>query len=100
MVLATAALGVTAETFAPADLEFFEKRVRPVLATACFDCHSHQSEKLKGGLFLDSREGVLQGGDSGSAAVIGDPDASRIIRAIEYDDVDLQMPPKSRLQSE
>ncbi len=86
-----------AETFAPAELEFFEKRIRPTLATKCYHCHSHEAEKLKAGLYLDSRQGILSGGDSGPAAIPGRPMESRFMRAIEYGDVDLQMPPKSKL---
>ena len=53
----------------PAQVEFFENKVRPVLAESCYKCHSVNSEKLKGGLLLDSREGVLKGGNSGPAIV-------------------------------
>src|SRR5579863_3318354 len=46
-------------------LEFFEQKVRPLLAERCYKCHSAQSEKLKGGLLLDSLEGVMKGGEDG-----------------------------------
>ena len=52
-------------------LEFFEKRIRPLLSEHCYKCHSAQSEKLKGGLRLDGRELLLKGGDSGPAVVPG-----------------------------
>jgi cytochrome c553 len=78
-------------------LELFEKRIRPVLVDRCYECHSAQSEKLKGGLHLDSREGILQGGDLGSVLVPGQPDRSRLLTALRYTDPDLQMPPKGRL---
>jgi hypothetical protein len=55
------------------DLEFFEKRVRPVLVERCSGCHSASSPKVKGGLQLDSREGMLRGRDSGPAIAPGDP---------------------------
>ena len=56
----------------PKQLEFFEKRVRPVLATACYSCHSTAPDaKVKGGLVMDSKEGLLKGGDSGPALVPG-----------------------------
>src|SRR5687767_2417398 len=77
--------------------EFFESRVRPVLAERCYKCHSEKSEKLKGGLKLDSREALLKGGDNGPAVVPGEPEKSRLIEAILYHNVDLQMPPKGKL---
>ncbi|HEY1376993.1 MAG TPA: DUF1549 domain-containing protein, partial [Gemmataceae bacterium] len=81
----------------PAGAEFFETKVRPILADHCFGCHSATAAKLKGGLRLDSRAGVLRGGDTGPAAVAGDPAKSRLVAAINYTDVDLQMPPKGKL---
>ena len=76
-----------------AQLEFFEKRIRPVLADSCYSCHSAASGKAKGGLRLDSREGVRKGGDSGPAVVPGKPDESLLIKAVRYSDKELQMPP-------
>ena len=92
-------LGRTSPGFAAspdaAGLEFFEKRVRPLLVSRCFDCHA--GGQRDGGLSLDSREGVLEGGDSGPAIVAGDLDASRLIEAVRYGNLDLQMPPAGRL---
>jgi hypothetical protein len=65
-----------------------------VLAENCYKCHSEQAEKVKGRLLLDSREGVLKGGESGPAVVAGDPEKSLLIKAVRYTDPDLQMPPK------
>lgn len=81
------------------ELDFFEKRIRPVLVEHCLDCHS-DTEKVKGGLIMDNREALLIGGDSGPAMVPGDPDKSRIIEAIRYKNRDLQMPPKNQLTAE
>jgi hypothetical protein len=78
----------------PAQLQFFENRIRPALADNCYKCHSAQAEKIKGGLLLDSRNGVLKGGDTGPAIVPGDPEKSLLIKAVRYTDPDLQMPPK------
>jgi hypothetical protein len=78
--------------------EFFEKRVRPVLADRCFRCHSRQSEKLKGGLMLDSREGVLKGGEGGPILSPGEPEKGRLILALRYENPDLQMPPQGKLK--
>ncbi|MEW6159742.1 MAG: PSD1 and planctomycete cytochrome C domain-containing protein [Verrucomicrobiota bacterium] len=89
-----------AAEFAPEALEFFERKIRPVLAEHCYNCHSAQAEKVKGGLLLDSRETFLQGGDTGPAFVPGDPDHSLFIKAIRYTDPELQMPPKNKKLSE
>src|SRR3954465_3931160 len=81
-------------------VEFFEKRIRPLLSEHCYKCHSAQSEKLKGGLRLDARELLLKGGDSGPAVVPGEPEKSLLIKAIGYTDPDLQMPPKNEKLSD
>ena len=78
-------------------VEFFEKKIRPILAERCYECHSHQAKKLKSNLYLDSREGMLQGGDLGVALVLGEPEKSRLIEAVRYSNPDLQMPPKQQL---
>ncbi len=80
-------------------LEFFEKKIRPILAEQCFECHSAE-KKVKGGLRLDSREGWAKGGESGPAIVPGAPDKSLLLRAVRYTDKDLQMPPKRKLSPE
>jgi hypothetical protein len=80
------------------DFEFFEKSVRPVLAERCYKCHSVQSGKSKGGLLLDTKDGLLKGGDNGPAIVPGDPAKSRLIEAVRYANPDLQMPPKDKGQ--
>src|SRR3954452_11083904 len=72
-----------------AGLEFFEKKIRPVLVDQCYKCHSAKSEKVKGGLLLDSRAGLLKGGDSGPSIVPGKPGNSLLIKAIGYGDPDL-----------
>ncbi len=76
--------------------EFFEKKIRPILVERCYKCHS-QTEKIKGGLTLDTRAGLLKGGDSGPAVQPGDPEKSRLIEAVRYKNHDLQMPPKNPL---
>lgn len=78
--------------------EFFEKKIRPILSQKCYECHS-AAKKVKGGLRLDSKTRVTRGGDSGKLLVPGKPEMSLIIEAISYTNVDLQMPPKSRLKS-
>jgi len=82
-------------------IEFFEKKIRPVLESNCYRCHSANSKKLQGGLLLDSRDGMLKGGNSGHPAIIpGDPDSSLLIKAIRYSDSKLQMPPMGQLPAE
>src|SRR5271154_4960625 len=78
----------------PAGIEFFEGKIRPLLADHCYKCHSRQSEKVRGGFMLDTRDGLRQGGDSGPAIVPGHPEKSLLIQAVSYTDKDLQMPPK------
>lgn len=75
----------------PERIEFFEKRIRPVLAQDCYECHNSKGE-AEGGLILDYRKGLLEGGDRGAAIVPGKPDQSLLIQAIRHDDEDLEMP--------
>ncbi len=77
----------------PAQLEFFEKKIRPVLAGKCYECHSRES-KVKGGLQVDTRTALLSGGDSGPAIVPGQPEKSLLIKAISGKDKNLSMPTK------
>ncbi len=81
---------------APDGLEFFEKKIRPLLAEHCYECHA-TGQKTKGGLNLDSREGWMKGGDSGPALVPGELDASLLIKAVRYKDKEFRMPPKRKL---
>jgi len=74
--------------------DHFEANIRPVLVKHCYECHSSESGKAKGGLHLDTREATLRGGDSGPALVPGDPEASLLYVAMRQNDPDFQMPPK------
>ena len=83
-------LGARAASVAPsatasdlAGVEFFEKRIRPVLSQQCYKCHANTSEKVKGGLLLDSRQSAIQGGETGPAVVPGHPEKSLLIEAIK-----------------
>jgi len=81
-----------------AGLEHFEAKIRPVLVKHCYACHSAAAQsqnKLKGGLFLDTRKGTLAGGDSGPAVTPGKVDESLIIGALTHDD--FEMPPAGKL---
>jgi len=79
-------------------LEFFERRIRPVLVQKCYSCHSAESKEIKGSFVLDTREGLRQGGPSGHAVVPGSPQDSLILDALRYDS--LQMPPDEQLSDE
>ncbi|QDT56452.1 Xanthan lyase precursor [Caulifigura coniformis] len=78
-----------------AKLKFFESKIRPVLIDQCYECHAAGAKAVRGGLLLDSREGLLQGGDSGPAIVPGKPDESLLMSALRFED--FEMPPKGKL---
>src|SRR5438876_7583808 len=70
-------------------MEFFESRIRPVLANNCFACHT---ENKLGGLRVDSRVALLGGGKSGPAIALGHPEDSLLIKAVTQVDPKLKMP--------
>jgi hypothetical protein len=76
---------------------FFNARIQPLLELHCYECHSHQSKKVKGGLVLDSRQGWETGGESGAAIVPESPEKSLLIKAVRYQE--LEMPPDGRLSA-
>ena len=81
-------------------IAFFEAKIRPVLIEHCYKCHSPDAEKLKGGLRVDFRDGLLKGGKTGAAIVAGDPAKSLLLQALQSSDEDVQMPPKKKLTPE
>lgn len=81
---------------ADAGAEWFEKQIRPVLVQHCYECHSTASNKQRGGLLLDTREGLRKGGDSGPALVPGKPAQSLLLKAVRHEG-ELKMPPKGKL---
>jgi len=83
----------------PAKIEFFEKKVRPLLVANCYNCHSANTN-AKGGLRVDDRNGLVNGGGRGSAVVPGDPGSSLLIDAVKYADNKLKMPPEKKLADE
>jgi len=95
------AAGVAPAVASPADAastpEFFETKVRPVLANNCYACHTGSA---LGGLRLDSRDAILKGGGRGAAMVPGDPDKSLLITAIRQTDENLKMPQGGKLKPE
>ena len=78
-----------------AGLEFFEKKIRPVLVKHCYECHSAKSKAIKGALLLDTRVGTRKGGESGPSVVPGKIDDSLLLSALQYDS--FEMPPKGKL---
>jgi hypothetical protein len=81
-------------------LAFFEKKIRPVFVQQCYGCHAATAEKIKGGLVLDTRDGIRKGGETGPAIMPGDVKKSLLIKAIHYQDDELKMPPKQKLSDE
>jgi len=82
------------------DINFFESKIRPILVENCYKCHSRDADKIRGGLLLDSRDGVLKGGDDGEVIVPGDPENSVLIYAVRYEDRTFRMPEDKRLTDE
>ncbi len=76
--------------------QFFEQSVRPLLVENCYSCHGEK--KQKGGLRLDSLEGILKGGESGPAVVPGKPEESLLVVAVNYEGP--EMPPTGKLAPE
>jgi hypothetical protein len=95
LAFAFCTLAHAADKPSAADLEFFETKIRPVLAKNCYGCHSSETKSPMGGLFLDTRKGVLTGGKSGPAIVPGKPEDSLLIQAIQYKG--RRMPPSGQL---
>ena len=84
--------------FSAEGIQFFEKRIRPLLEANCYECHGFNERK--GGLQLNSRSDALRGGGSNEPAIVpGDPDKSLLVKAIRHTDPDLQMPPKRKLEA-
>jgi len=98
-ILPSAAQQMMTDSPAPTaeQIGFFEKKIRPALVKHCYECHSSESEKIKGGLLLDTRDGSRLGGDSGAAVVPFKTTESLLLTAIHYGDSDLEMPPKYKL---
>ena len=88
-------LGIRATT---QQADFFESKVRPLLARNCYQCHSEQAKILYSNLRVDGRAVLLSGGTRGPAIVPGDPDSSPLIKAVRYET--LEMPPAGQLSSD
>ncbi|VTS02713.1 DUF1553 domain-containing protein [Tuwongella immobilis] len=77
-------------------LEFFEKKIRPLFVQHCMECHGANEKKIRGGLRMDSRQALLEGGDTGPALEVGQPEKSLLIEVVEYQ-TENKMPPKGKI---
>ena len=84
----------------PAGIEFFENKIRPVLVEHCYECHSGEPDEENASFVLDTREGLLLGGDSGKAVVPGNLKQSLILQAMEHDPDFYAMPPDEKLPAQ
>jgi len=91
IILAPVALGALSQS----QINYFEKSVQPLLANNCYQCHSARDGKFKGGLALDTKAGVMTGGDSGPAIAGKDPKKSLLWQAVRQTG-ELKMPPKGK----
>src|SRR4051812_17626926 len=95
LVLAASSAWAAEPKLTAKGVEFFEAKIRPVLSGRCYSCHSANAKEVKGGLLLDSREGIRKGGESGAAVVPGDAEESLLIQAIKHETY--EMPPGDKL---
>jgi hypothetical protein len=97
ILMSFAALAQTpaADKITPQGAEFFELKIRPVLAKSCYPCHSASAKATMGGLSLETRDGVLKGGANGPALMPGDPEKSALVKAVRYEG--RKMPPSAQL---
>lgn len=93
------AIWAIAPLCAQGDPAFFEKKIRPVLASKCWSCHSTKAKISFAGLQLDTKAGFLKGSDAGPAVVAGKPDESRLLRALLHEE-GIKMPPEGKLPAE
>lgn len=78
-------------------VRFFEAKIRPILVEHCYECHSAKSDTLRAGLLVDSKQGLIDGGDSGGAIVPGKPEESILLESLHYEPFGYQMPPSGKL---
>jgi hypothetical protein len=97
LTLLAAAIDCRANDVTQAQRTFFESKIRPVLVDSCYECHSKKTGKNEGGLTLDTRVGLRQGGNSGAGVAANKLDESWIWKFITHDDPDSRMPPDSSL---
>lgn len=95
VLLTTLVVHAAPKPIPPDQLEFFEKKIRPVLVEKCYDCHSEEGGKIKAELALDTRDGIRAGGEHGPGVVPRKPDESLVIIAIRQEGR-LSMPPEKK----
>lgn len=78
--------------------QFFNEKILPVLKKHCYECHSAKAKKIESGLKLDTREGLLRGGEMGPVVSPGNPDESPLLSSLRYQK--LEMPPAAKLPAE
>jgi len=88
------------QMFSESEIAFFRDEIEPVLIESCYKCHSQDAKKLKADLYLDSRDGILFGGDNGPAILPGEPEGSLLIDALTANGIDEMPPKKGPLSSE
>lgn len=89
---------IAQSTLTPDEEAFFETHIRPALIQYCYDCHSEETGKTRGGLLLDTREGMLQGGDNGNILDGARYQDFMFWEAINW--LDLEMPPKEKMPTD
>ena len=96
--LSTCLFAASASTAGPKPtseaIEFFESKVRPVLAEHCYSCHGEK--KQSSGLRLDTKAGLMKGTDEAPVVVPGEPEKSALVKAVKHAG-EIKMPPKSKL---
>ncbi len=95
VMFASLAISASAWSAEPDGMAFFEAKIRPVLVEHCYECHSAKSKSPKGGLLVDTKEGLLIGGDSGPSLTPGKLDESPLLDALKYET--FKMPPSRKL---
>jgi hypothetical protein len=75
----------------PQKIEFFESKIRPILAEHCYSCHNSRGQS-DSGLVLDWRGGLIAGGDNGAIVTLGTPETSRLIAVLKHEIQGLEMP--------
>lgn len=93
---ASAIIGSRAGGQEHSGLEFYERKIRPLLVDRCYECHSKSAKRPDGGLLLDTSSGVRAGGENGAIIDVETPDASLLLEAVRYEG-DIQMPPTGKL---
>ena len=85
----------SAQQTSPDQIKFFEENIRPALVKYCYECHSAEAGDSQGGLLLDTRMGLMQGGDAGAAIEPGNADDSLLWEAINWEGY--EMPPSQKM---